>query len=123
LREEKDHGEASLGKVRERPPFLLPLPYFYQVDPGSGRARGGPEQPREATPGRRAERSRSTDEVQGRGRPVRLRLRARRAWWPGYASAGAAGGLQWDGCEVKRLGRRLRNSEGDVSGIDGSVIN
>jgi hypothetical protein len=47
----------------------------------------------------------------------------RRAWWPGYTSAGAAGGLRRDGCEGKRLGRRLRDSEGDVSGIDGSVIN
>jgi hypothetical protein len=91
LREEKDHGEASLGKVRERPPFLLPLSYCYQVYPGFGLARGGHGQPREATPGRRAERSRSTDEVQGRGRPVRLRLRAK----AGVVARLRVGGRGW----------------------------
>jgi hypothetical protein len=34
LRGEKGHGEAGLGKVRERPPFLLLLLFCYEVDPG-----------------------------------------------------------------------------------------
>jgi hypothetical protein len=67
LREEKGRGEAGLGKVGERPLFFLPLLFCCQVDLGLGWARGGDGLPREAMPGRRAGRSRSMDEVHGRG--------------------------------------------------------
>jgi hypothetical protein len=54
---EKDQGEASMGKAREKPLFLLPQQFCCLVDLGLGRADEGDGRPREATAGRRAGRS------------------------------------------------------------------